>query len=81
MKQHLSDTEYPKLSDHARKMLAVFGSTYVCEQLFSRMNLVKNKFRSSLTGEHLESTLHDATSAIQPDIDQLVQQMQCQQSH
>ena len=62
-------------------MLAVFGSTYVCEQLFSRMNLVKNKFRSSLTDEHLESTLRVATSAIQPDIDQLVQQMQSQPSH
>ena len=52
-KKHVSVTVYPKLSAHARKMMAVFGSTYVCEQLFSKMNLVKNKYRSSLTDEHL----------------------------
>ena len=42
-KKHVSVTVYPKLSAHARKMMAVFGSTYVCEQLFSKMNLVKNQ--------------------------------------
>ena len=31
--KHLSNTEYPKLSGHARKMRTAFGSTYVCEQL------------------------------------------------
>ena len=80
-KKHVSVTVYPKLSAHARKMMAVFGSTYACEQLFSKMNLVKNKYRSSLTDEHLESTLRVATSSTQPDIDELVSQMQHQPSH
>lgn len=80
-KKYVSVTVYPKLSAHARKMMAVFGSTYVCEQLFSKMNLVKNKYKSSLTDEHLESILRVATSSIQPDIDELVSQMQHQPSH
>ena len=80
-KKHVSVTVYPKLSPHARKMMAVFGSTYVCEQLFSKMNLVQNMYRSSLTDEHLESTLLVATSSIQRDIDELVSQIQHQPFH
>ena len=80
-KKHVSVTVYPKLSAHARKMMAVFGSTYICEQLFSKINLVKNKYRSSLTDEHLESILRVPTSSIQPDIDELVFQMRHQPSH
>lgn len=53
----------------------MFGNTYVCEQLFSRMNLAKKIFRASLTHEHLESTLRVATSTIPPDFHQLVQQI------
>ncbi|XP_068215811.1 general transcription factor II-I repeat domain-containing protein 2-like [Palaemon carinicauda] len=62
--QHLSNTKYPKLYGHARKLMAVFGSRYLCEQLFLKMNLVKNKIRSSLTGGLLKSTLGVATSTI-----------------
>ena len=80
-KKHVSVTVYPKLSAHARKMMVVFGSTYVCEQLFSKVNMFKNKYRSSLTVEQLESTLYAATSSIQPDIDELVSQMQHQPFH
>ncbi|XP_064080582.1 general transcription factor II-I repeat domain-containing protein 2B-like [Macrobrachium nipponense] len=80
-KKHVSVTVYPKLSAHTRKMMAVFGSTYICEQLFSKMNLVKNKYRSVLPDEPLECTLRVATSSIQPDIDELVSQMQHQPSH
>ncbi|XP_064109642.1 general transcription factor II-I repeat domain-containing protein 2B-like [Macrobrachium nipponense] len=80
-KKHVSVTVYPKLSAHARKIMAVFDSTYVCEQLFSKMNLVKDKYRSVLTDEHLECALRVATSSIQPDIDELVSQMQHQPSH
>ncbi|XP_076044769.1 general transcription factor II-I repeat domain-containing protein 2B-like [Oratosquilla oratoria] len=74
-KKHVLATVYPKLSAHARKFMAVFESTNVCEQLFSKMNRVKNKYRSSFTDEHLESILRIATSPIQPDIDELVSQM------
>ncbi|XP_068243794.1 general transcription factor II-I repeat domain-containing protein 2-like [Palaemon carinicauda] len=45
-KKHVSVTVYPKLSAHAKKMMAVFGSTYALEHLFSKMNLVKIKYRS-----------------------------------
>ena len=35
--------KYPKLGDLVHKRMALFGSTYVCEQLFSRLKFVKSK--------------------------------------
>ena len=40
---------YPKLSDQAKRIASFFGSTYVCEQLFSKMKFIKNKYRTNLT--------------------------------
>lgn len=75
-KKHLSVIKYPNLSGHIKRTMVLFVSTYVCERLFSTMNLqVKYKFRSSLTDEQLESTLRLVTTAVQLHIDQLIQQM------
>src|SRR4029434_8248385 len=38
---------------------SVHTSTYCCESVFSTMNMVKNKYRSTLTNEHLH---HKTTS-------------------
>jgi hypothetical protein len=40
-KLYLPKEIYPVLHDHALFMFSLFGSTYICEQLFSRMK--KNK--------------------------------------
>ncbi|XP_066980426.1 general transcription factor II-I repeat domain-containing protein 2-like [Macrobrachium rosenbergii] len=37
---------YPKLTSLAAKILSMFGTTYLCEQAFSVMNLNKTKHRS-----------------------------------
>jgi len=53
-------------------MLTLFGSTYVCEQTFSVMNIYRARHRSTITGQHLGSILRIATKNITPDIDALM---------
>ena len=36
-------SQFPLLLAHAKHMIAMFGSTYSCEQLFSKMKFCKNK--------------------------------------
>jgi 17beta-estradiol 17-dehydrogenase/3beta-hydroxysteroid 3-dehydrogenase/mitotic-spindle organizing protein 1 len=53
----LSDSRFPNIKELATKMLAVFGSTYMCEQTFSRMKLIKSKFRPRMFDGHLHHCL------------------------
>ncbi|XP_026475998.1 general transcription factor II-I repeat domain-containing protein 2B-like [Ctenocephalides felis] len=80
-KFHISSEKFPCLKKNAMKMMSLFGSTYVCEQLFSTMKFVKNDHRSNLGDTRLESCLRVATSSIPADIDQIVSKKQCQISH
>ena len=73
--------KHPNLEKHAKKMISLFGSTYSCEQLFSRMKFTKNKHRSQLTNEHLTSQLRVASTSVRADIDQMCKNMQYQVSH
>jgi len=73
--------KYPNLEQHARKMTSLFGSTYCCEQFFSRMKFTKNRYRSQLTDEHLTSQLRVASTSVRADIDKLCKNTQCQVSH
>ncbi|XP_008065765.1 general transcription factor II-I repeat domain-containing protein 2B [Carlito syrichta] len=54
-------SSYPKYRSHCAKILSMFGSTYVCEQLFSIMKLSQTKYRSPLKDSQWESMLHVAT--------------------
>lgn len=74
-------SDFPKIRDHALKMTSLFGTTYLCEQLFSRMKYVKSKARTRITDVHLENSLRIATTTIGTDIDKLVKSKQCQTSH
>ena len=72
---------YPRIKCLASEMMSMFGSTYVCEQLFSVMKLNKSRLRSQLTDEHHNSTLKVATAQpLVPNIDALVQAKRCQVS-
>ncbi|XP_059835965.1 general transcription factor II-I repeat domain-containing protein 2B-like [Hypanus sabinus] len=62
---------FPNLRRTAQKMLALFGSTYLCEQAFSVMNINKASHRSKLTDQHLRSILRIATTKLNPDFDAL----------
>ena len=72
---------YPNLLDHAKKMASIFGSTYVCEQLFSKMKFTKNKLRTQLTDSHLDGILRMASSSLEPNIELLSKEKQHQPSH
>uniref|UniRef100_A0A8C8R4R6 Uncharacterized protein n=1 Tax=Pelusios castaneus TaxID=367368 RepID=A0A8C8R4R6_9SAUR len=67
----LNEATFPNLRGMAQKMLAFFGSTYVCEQTFSVMNINKSRHRSQLTDQHLRSILRIATTKLTPDFDAL----------
>ncbi|XP_069461240.1 general transcription factor II-I repeat domain-containing protein 2-like [Ambystoma mexicanum] len=77
----LPSETYPHLRNHALKMATIFGSTYVCEQTFSRMKHLKSPTRSRLTDEHLHHLLRLAVTNMEPDIDHLVSQKQAHSSH
>ena len=40
---------YPKVTSLATKVLCMFRTIYLCEQVFSVMNIDKTKLRSTLT--------------------------------
>ena len=73
--------EYPRLREHARKLLSCFSTTYICESTFSFMTHIKNSLRTQLTDEHLEDQLRLRTSMLRPDIAMLSRKKQTQRSH
>ena len=50
---YVSKKEFANMKAHALKYSSVFGSTYLCEQLFSKMNIIKSLCRPRLTNENL----------------------------
>ncbi|XP_045399127.1 general transcription factor II-I repeat domain-containing protein 2B isoform X2 [Lemur catta] len=54
-------SSYPKYRNHCAKILSMFGSTYICEQLFSIMKLSKTKYCSQLKDSQWDSVLHITT--------------------
>ncbi|XP_057603551.1 general transcription factor II-I repeat domain-containing protein 2 isoform X3 [Hippopotamus amphibius kiboko] len=54
-------SSYPKYKTHCAKILSMFGSTYICEQLFSIMKLSKTEYCSQLKDSQWDSVLHIST--------------------
>ena len=73
--------KYPNVKRAALKILAMFGSTYICEAVFSTLKLVKSKHRSVLTNTHVKELLRLATTEYKPDLKRIVQDRECQKSH
>ena len=65
-------SKFTKLRKMAMKLLVLFGSTYICEQTFSTMNISKTRLHSNLTDVHLQSLLRISTSNMQSEFKQLV---------
>ncbi|KAJ8333451.1 hypothetical protein SKAU_G00118300 [Synaphobranchus kaupii] len=73
--------KYPNVKRAALRLLSMFGSTYVCESVFSTLNLVKSKHRSVLTDTHVKELLRVATTDYKPDLRKIVEGKICQKSH
>ena len=78
---YLPKDKYPLLHNNAIFMSSLFDTTYICEQLFSKIKHIKSKIRTKISGEHLESSLSIATTSTKADADALASQIQCQTSH
>jgi hypothetical protein len=65
----------------AYKITSYFGFTYICESLFSTMNIIKSKHRSRLADANLADCLRAGTSSYTPKFKTLADEMQCQRSH
>ncbi|KAK9681047.1 hypothetical protein QE152_g14032 [Popillia japonica] len=62
-------------------LTTTFGSTYVRETSFSKMNFLKNQYRSRLTAAHSEDTLRISCSPRKPNFKKLAQDRKCNFSH
>ena len=64
----LSNDEFLELKKFASGMASMFGTTYVCEQTFSKVKNVKSENRRRLTDEHLKTILLVQCSHTKPNI-------------
>lgn len=76
----LDEEQYPGVRSIALRLTAFFGSTYLCEEAFSQMKIIKSRYRSRLTDEHLQYCLHLCLSNYEPSFSKLSQDMQCHAS-
>ncbi|XP_051815716.1 general transcription factor II-I repeat domain-containing protein 2B-like [Acanthochromis polyacanthus] len=61
-KLYVRAEDFPILRRHSLKFASLFGTTYRCEQFFSKLTLVKTRLRSRLTDSNLENQLRVASS-------------------
>ncbi|TWW69198.1 Protein ZBED8 [Takifugu flavidus] len=80
-KLYISAEDFPILRRHALKFASLFGTTYGCEQFFSKLTLAKTLFRSRLTDPNLENQLRVASSSLPADIRCLSKEKQFHPSH
>ena len=76
-----STNQFPNITAHASKMLAIFASTYICEQTFSRMTYIKSRLRSRLSNDHLHALLRCGVTSFEAEIEKLSTTLQSQPSH
>jgi len=69
----LNTLHYPSLRNFGLRIFSMFGSTYLCESSFSKMKLIKNDKRSSLSDISLSSLMRISSSKISIDIPSLVE--------
>ena len=71
--------EYKLISKAAIEILLQFSTTYLCEQSFSSLVLIKNEKRSCLSD--IDRELRVALSKFEPNIQRLCSSKQAQISH
>ena len=71
--------EYPVISVKALNVLLQFSTSYLCEQAFSCLTIIKSKLRNRLLS--VEEELRVCLSKIRPRISQIRREKQAQVSH
>ncbi|MCJ8731192.1 hypothetical protein PDJAM_G00196560 [Pangasius djambal] len=69
----LEEAKFPLMRRHAKRMMSLFGSTYICEQTFSLMTLNKSRLRTKMTNDHLCDVLCISTTKLTPDLPAILQ--------
>ena len=77
----LPSRNFSKYIAHVQRIVAMFGGTYCCEQLFSKMKCTKSPLRSLLSDRHINGIPLLSSSTIEPDIDKLLHGKQHQPYH
>jgi hypothetical protein len=57
-------------------LTSIFGSTDLCEEVFSRMKIIKSRYRNRQADEHLQYCLHLCLSKCKPSFSKLSQHVQ-----
>jgi len=77
----LLEEKYPNIKRRAFYILSYFGSTYLCESVFSHMKIIKSRYRSVMTDQHLLACSRHATTSYCLHYEELPTSSQCQVSY
>ena len=71
----LDQIAFPRLHLFSLRIASTFGSTYLCEQLFSMLRYNKNCYRNRLSDANLKSQLKLISSSFKPNFSHLSKQL------
>ncbi|KAJ8362383.1 hypothetical protein AAFF_G00376110 [Aldrovandia affinis] len=69
----LEKAKFPLMRRQAKRMMSLFGSTYICEQTFSLLTLNKSRLRTKMSDSHLRDVLRISTTKFTPDLPAILQ--------
>ena len=79
--QAVPEKVFPGLTKVAVHILTIFGSTYSCESAFSTLNIIRTKYHSRMTNEHLHACLRMALAPFLPRFKILAEKAKANFSH
>ena len=72
-RKYLDQEKFPNLRNFMAYNKVFFGSTYSCEQFFSKLGFMKFACRAVMTGEHLENGFRVARTSTKVNLNRVVQ--------
>ena len=72
-RKYLDQDKFSYLRKFIAFKMALFGSTYLRKQFFSKMGFMKSPYRSIMTDEHLDIGLKVASTSIKVNLNRVVQ--------
>ena len=70
-RKYLGQDKFPNLRKFMAFKMALFGSTSLCEQFFSKMDFMKSHYRSVMRDEHLGNGLRVASTSIKVNLNRV----------